>query len=146
MKKLLATLFFSLCATITSAQVVNGSASAISGARWKITNISVQPQDLFYVGLQSSPSNLLSLDLLFNSQRFTRFSTYGDFGFLSGGSHLSYFVGNGHLFGNGASWLNLRDTIGSNWDCLLDSSLNGSCRVSSSSSRAIGEVSINWNP
>ena len=146
MKKLLATLFFSLCATITSAQVVNGSASAISGARWTITNSTVVTSDRFYVNLDNVTSNLLALDLVFNSQRFSRFSTYGDSGSRAGGTGNSNFSGYGYLLSNGSVNLYVTDSLGSGWNCYLEANLNGSCTVYTSSSRRLGEVRLNWNP
>ena len=146
MKKLLATLFFCLFATISSAQTITGSASAISGARWTITNSSVLTSDRFYVNLDYVTSNLLALDLVFNSQRFLRFSTYGDSGSRAGGASISTFTGYGYLFSNGGVHLNITDTLGSNWNCYLDANLNGPCRVVTSTGRPLGEVRLTWNP
>jgi len=131
---------------MTSAEVVTGSASAISGARWTITNSTVLTSDRFYVNLDNVTSNLLALDLVFNSQRFLRFSAYGDSGRRAGGTGVSTFKGYGSLFSNGVVALNVTDTLGSNWDCYLEANLNGSCDVVTSSSRRLGEVRLTWNP
>ena len=146
MKKLIATLCFSIFATICSAQVVTGSGSVVSGARWTITNISVQPSNLFYVGLEKVSSNLLALDLVFNNLRFLRFSTYGDFGASAGGTDIRHFSGSGYLFPSGLVHLNLIDSFVANWDCYLNANLSGTCRVYDSSGSDIGEVRLSWSP
>lgn len=146
MKNLIATLLLCFCASMSWAQTVAGSATSISGARWTITNSTVQPSDLFYVGLQNVNANLLALDLVFNSLRFTRFSTYGDYGTRAGGSEVRSFSGYGYLFPNGSVHINLTDSLTLNWDCYLNSSLTGSCVVYTSASRRLGEVRLTWNP
>ena len=146
MKKLLSTLFFCLFATISSAQTITGSASAIRGARWTITNSTVLTSDRFYVDLDNVTSNLLALDLVFNSQRFSRFSTYGDSGSRAGGTGYNIFSGYGYLFSNGGVNLFVTDSLGSTWNCYLEPNLNGSCTVYTSSSRRLGEVRLTWNP
>lgn len=146
MKKLLATLFLCLCANISSAQTITGSASAISGARWTITNSTVVTSDRFYVNLDNINSNLLALDLVFNSQRFSRFSTYGDSGTRAGGTGISYFSGYGYLLSNGGVNLYVTDSLGSSWNCYLEANLSGSCTVYTSSARRLGEVRLTWNP
>ena len=146
MKKLLATLFFCLFATISSAQTITGSASAISGARWTITNSTVLTSDRFYVNLENVTSNFLALDLVFNSQQFLRFSTYGDSGSRAGGTGFRSFSGYGYLLSNGGVNLSVTDSLGSGWNCYLEANLNGSCNVYTLSNRLLGEVRLTWNP
>lgn len=144
MKKLIAALLLILSSSATFAQVTSGLAGVVSGAKWSLTNISVSNSDLFYVALDKSSSNALALDLVINASRFVRFSTFGDVGTRAGGVGFLTFVGYGYVLSNGGLHMNLRDALGTNWDCYVDSAFFGSCNVWTINARYLGQVRLRW--
>lgn len=151
MKKLIVALLLVLTSSVTLAAVAQGAVTVFTGPRWIVTNSTVAQSDLFYVGLESTSSNVVMLDFSLNAAASPRFSLYGDLGLLTRGapSNAGFiaFSGYGYVFPNASSYIfSLHDSTGSTWFCTLDQTASGFCTVYTSANRNIGKVYFNWNP
>ena len=80
MKKTIALFAMLLSFAAISAGLTTAPFTVLSGARWKITNVSMVTADLFYVGLDKAASNFMMLDLGQDAKNSSRFVIYGDMG------------------------------------------------------------------
>lgn len=144
-------LLLSLMASLACAQVTQGPVTVFSGPRWIVTNSTVAPADLFYVGLSKTSYNVAMLDFSLNPQASPRFSTFGDLGPLTrgapDGADINTFIGWGYVFQNASAYsFTLHDVVGSVWICSFDASASGFCSVFTSTNRSLGKVYFRWNP